>query len=242
MLLAFLLLVSVVTVGCGVESSAEKARTITAQQHKQLEILERYFPIVPDSIAALYRHFDPVTFRDTYATELAETSWLVDSLNANLPSRLRIDTLAIDHSFEGISEAGCAGKALYISSSYFYLYNDIKVIRSIVFHEFGHLYYNLLDRSQVNEVSNLWLDLQRADGLYLFHDGEYRNNSRFGGHPEDSPAELFASAFNLLQNNPSSVAIRSWLLPESQRTVVDRLSAIVRQATGQTLPCARPLE
>jgi hypothetical protein len=242
MLPAFLLLASVVIAGCGVEPSAEKARTITKQQRQQLEILERYFPIVPDSIAALYRHFDPVTFRDTFSAELAETSRLVDSLNANLPSQLRIDTLAIDHSFEGISEAGHAGKALYISSSYFYLYNDIKVIRSVVFHEFGHLYYGMLDRSQVNEISNLWLELQRADGLYLFHDGEYRYNSRFGGHPEDSPAELFASAFNLLQNSSRSVAIRSWLLPESHRTIVDRLSAIVRQAAGRTIPPARPSE
>lgn len=239
-LAAFLLLVSVGAAGCSAEPSAEKARTVTEEQRQQLEILEGYFPLLPDSIVALYSRYDPVTFRDTFAAELAETSRLVDSLNDNLPSRLRIDTLAIDHSFEGISDAGRSGRALYISSSYFYLYHDIKVIRSVVFHEFGHLYYLVLDRSQFNEVSNLWLDLQRTAGFYLFHDGEYSHNSRFGGHPEDSPAELFASAFNLLQNNSQSVEVRLSLLPESQRTIVDRISAIVSHATARGASPSKP--
>jgi hypothetical protein len=242
MLPTLLFVASLFAMACAPEHSAEKERTISDQQLQQLEILEGYFPIVPDSIAALYRRYDPVTFHTAFAAELAETGRLVDSLNANLPFRLRIDTLAIDHSFEGISEAGRSGRALYISSSYFYLYHDMKVLRSVVFHEFGHLYYTVLDRSEINEISNLWLDLQRTAAFYLFHDGEYSHNSRFGGHPEDSPAELFASAFNLLQNNSQSVAIRSWLLPESQRTIVDRLSAIVSKAAGRSAPGAKPAE
>jgi hypothetical protein len=54
----------------------------------------------------------------------------------------------------------------------------------------------------------LWLQVQESALFYLFRDGEYSGNARFGGHPEESPAELFASAFNLARNRPEEIAAR----------------------------------
>jgi len=162
-----------------------------------LQIIERNLPVTPDSVAILYLKNDPETFYKIYASYLVAATQLIDSLNAPLPSYLHIDTLSIDHAFENIGEAAHEGNIIYLSSSYFYLYNDPVVIRSVILHEFGHLYYRLLTPHQLRVLTEVWLDLHDPSGFYLFRDREYPHNSRFGGHPEDSPSELAGHAVEI---------------------------------------------
>ena len=223
--------------GCLSLLPSVRERSINDQQLQSLRIIERNLPVTPDSVANLYLRYDPETFHKTYSAYLTEAGLLVDSLNAPLPVYQRIDTLAIDHAFENIGQAAHQGNSIYLSSSYFYLYNDPAMIRSVIYHEFGHLYYRLLTPHQLRVLTEVWLDLHDPSGFYLFRDGEYPHNSRFGGHPEDSPSELFASAFNLFCNNAGSLDIRSWLLPEGQRPVLERLRDLVHEVTNR--PAAR---
>jgi hypothetical protein len=208
-------------------------RAVTPQQMESLRVMETNLPMTPDSIVALYKHYDPNTFHTTYKAYLLQAAHIIDSLNQGLPDSLRIDTLAIDHSFENIGVAARIGRSIYISSSYFYLYNDTVIIRSILFHEFGHSYYYLLDKLQLQRLVDIWLDLHDPPAFYLFRDREYSHNSRFGGHPDESPAELFASAFNLLFNNPTSISNRAWLLPENQRPMLDRITGLLNELISQ---------
>jgi len=233
---AHFIIASILLSGCS--ASLPPPRRLNDGQLHSLQIIERILPVTPDSVATLYLHNDPETFHKTYAHYLTAASQLIDSLNAPLPAYLRVDTLSIDHTFENIGEAAHEGNFIYLSSSFFYLYNDSAVIRSVIFHEFGHIYYMILTQRQLRVLTEIWLDLHDPSGFYLFRDREYPHNTRFGGHPEDSPSELFASAFNLLCNNTGSIITRSWLLEEHQRPVFERLNRLIHEITDH--PDARP--
>jgi hypothetical protein len=221
------MLLLVALCGCGGSS-----RTVTLEQIEELRTLEALLPVVADSVAERYKRYEPALFYATYGDLLRGATAVVDSLNTPLPRAFRIDTLAIDHTFENLGEAARAGRTLYLSSSYFYLYESLPLIRSVIWHEFGHIYYSRLDADARREMEQIWLESRSTATFYVFRDGEYSQNARFGGHPEDSPEELFASAFNLLANNHEEVSVRvGYLTPAGQETA-GRLRAFV----GRILP------
>ena len=200
---------------------------VTLQQIEELRSVDALLPLDPDSIANLYRRYDPPTFYAAYGDEIRALALLIDSLNAPLPPSLHIDTLSIDHTFTNIGEAAIRGQALYLSSSYFYMYASPEVCRSVVTHEFGHRYYQTLSPLVHASLDSTWNALQRSALFYIFRDGEYAGNARFGGHPEDDPAELFASAFNVIRNRPAELASRLLFVSNQDRPVADRVIAIV---------------
>jgi hypothetical protein len=200
---------------------------VTLRQIEELRSVEALLPLHADSILVLYRRYDPKTFYATFGPRINKLGLLIDSLNRPLDSSLGIDTLSIDHTFENIGEAALLGKTLFLSASYFYMYQSPEVCRSVVTHEFGHVYFQLLDPEALSELNQLWRQLQRSALFYLFRDGEYSGNAHFGGHPEDNPEELFASAFNLFRNRPQEVAFRLLFVTTSDRRLVDRVKDIV---------------
>ena len=212
--------------GCGGSS-----RTVTLEQIEELRTMESLLPIVADSVVDRYERYEPALFYATYGNLVREATAIVDSLNRPLPGSLRIDTLAIDHTFESLGEAARRGRTLYLSSSYFYLYESLPVIRSVIWHEFGHVYYSRLSTSGLRNMEDIWRASRATAMFYVFRDGEYSRNARFGGHPEDSPEELFASAFNLLSNNPEELSARVTYLTSKEAAVVDRLRELVRQVS-----------
>jgi hypothetical protein len=199
----------------------------TLSQVEELRSVEALLPLHPDSIVALYQRYDPQTFYHAFGSRVNALGLLIDTLNSPLRPSLRIDTLSIDHTFESIGEAALRGKTLFISSSYFYMYESPEVCRSVVTHEFGHIYYRLLDPGSHSELDILWERIQRSALFYIFRDGEYAGNARFGGHPEESPAELFASTFNLLRNRPQELSSRMLFVSIPDRQLVDRVIAIL---------------
>lgn len=222
-----------VMMGCRSSELQVNSKTISIRQLESLRLKEGFFSVTPDSIIKLYKLNDPATFHSVNAFSLRSAVQLLDSLNAGLPDSMRVDTLAIDHTFENIGEAAHQWNTIFLSSSYFYLYNDSSVIRSVLFHEFGHLYYQTLDKRDLQLLSQIWVDLHEPNSFFLFRDGEYLYNSRFGGHPEDSPSELFASAFNLFCNNDKSVLTRAWLLPPVQLPRIEQLRNLVQNTAEQ---------
>lgn len=202
MALAF---VGVLITGCG---SGNESQRVTIAQIEALESFESLIPMTSDSVVELYRKADPKLFRETYSSLLEGAGRLVDSLNRLVKPASRIDTLALDHSFENFGNAACTGRTICLSSSYFFLYNDLSVIRSVILHEFGHIIYRELSPLQQQELEHLWDRLGDAALLYLYRDGEYSGNAKFGGHPYDSPTEFFASAFNLLNSRESEFVSR----------------------------------
>jgi hypothetical protein len=196
---------AVLLMGCG---QAREASRVTVTQLEALEAFDALLPVGPDSVLQLYRRSNPADFHKKYQQQLDDASWLIDSLNALLDVRSRIDTLAIDHAFENFGEAGCSGHSIHVSISYFLLYDDPSVIRSVITHEVGHKIYQQLSDTQRLSFEELWVQMGAAALLYLFRDGEYSGNPKFGGHPYDSPDELFASAFNLLNNREKELAVR----------------------------------
>ena len=203
----------------------------TLSQVEELRSMEVLLPLHPDSIVARYQQYDPRTFYATFGARLNALGLLIDTLNGPLQPSVRVDTLSIDHTFENIGEAALRGKTLFLSSSYFYMYESPEVCRSVVTHEFGHIYYHLLDPASLDELDQVWQRIQRSALFYIFRDGEYADNARFGGHPEESPAELFASAFNLLRNRPQELASRMLFVSNPDRQLVDRVHAIVARAS-----------
>ena len=197
--------------------------------------MESLLPIVADSVVERYERYEPGLFYATYGDLVRGASAIVDSLNRSLPGSLRIDTLAIDHTFESLGEAARRGRTLYLSSSYFYLYENLAVIRSVIWHEFGHVYYARLSARRRMNMEEIWQASRATAMFYVFRDGEYSRNARFGGHPEDSPEELFASAFNLFANNPDEVTARTGYLTSREADIVQRLREVVERSFSRAL-------
>jgi hypothetical protein len=207
---------------------------VTLQQIEELRSNDALLPLDADSIASLYHYYDPQTFYSTFGGRIRSLALLVDTLNRPLDHSIRLDTLSIDHTFENIGEAGVRGRTLFISSSYFYMYTSSEVCRSVVTHEFGHQYYLGLSRSAAGALDTAWIGLRSAALFYIFRDGEYSGNARFGGHPDESPAELFASAFNLVRNRPGELASRLLFVSNQNRRVTDHIITIVETEARQT--------
>jgi hypothetical protein len=215
--------------GCG---PSKESGGVTVAQTQALESFESLLPIETDSVIELYRQNDPARFYATYKRQLEDISRYVDSLNRMLDTHSRIDTLAIDHTFENFGTAACAGRTIYLSSSYFLLYNDATVVRSVVTHEFGHIVYQRLSDPVRIRFEELWVQLSNAALLYLFRDGEYSGNAKFGGHPYDSPAEFFASAFNLFSNREKELQSRLQYVDPDHFPLIERLKRTVVEATS----------
>lgn len=211
--------------GCSSNNKTSKETTIT--QLELFQNIEAYLPILPDSIIARYQRYDSTAFRKIHQVKLSMILNLVDSLNKNIPEYLQIDTLSIDHSFNNIIEAGRKGKTIYISSSYFIIYDDISIFRYIIFHEYGHLIYELLDGSIIDELETIWRECKQNALLYLFHDAEYSGNARFGGHPNESAEEMFASAFNILNNKKNEFHFRLKYVDVRHLGLMKRLEDII---------------
>jgi hypothetical protein len=202
---------------------------VSVQIREGLGLFESLIPIPPDSVVELYEDFEPSRFHKTYSEYLASARRFMDTLNAPLDPTLRIDTLAIDHAIENFANAARVNKTIFISSSYFFLFNDPAVIRSVISHEFGHIYYQQLSRTERDEVEQIWNSLKERALFYIFRDGEYSGNAKFGGHPEESPAELFASAFNLFLNKFDEMKARLQFVEPQHHALVNRLRQLARR-------------
>jgi hypothetical protein len=210
----------------------ESGIRVTLRQYERLQDMETELPLPPDSIAARYQRFDSAAFRNLYHVKLAAVCALIDSLNGEFPDSLRIDTLSIDHAVANLGEAGRRKHTLFISSSYFIIFDDQRVLRSVVFHEFGHLKYAEQPPALEAEIDSLWNALQRSSLLYLLRDGEYSGNARFGGHPNDSPSEMFASTFNLMNNRVEEMQARLKYVDPEHQALLRRLFEIVLVPTA----------
>jgi hypothetical protein len=208
--------------GC---TTTKESASVTISQIAALESFDSLLPVAPDSVIELYRRNDPQRFHATYAKQLDDAGRYVDSLNSLLDARSRIDTLAVDHSFENFGMAACSGHTIYLSSSYFLLYGDPAVVRSVITHEFGHVIYQLQPEAQRKEFEETWTQLRAAALLYLFRDGEYSGNARFGGHPYESASELFASAFNLFSNREKELTSRLQYVTPNHLPLIEHLKS-----------------
>jgi hypothetical protein len=181
---------------------------ISTNQIEYLKNIEAYLPMLPDSIINQYKHYDKKAFHKKYQQKITFIKHFIDSLNAIVGPYWSIDTISIDHTVENFGTAAYQGRTLYVSSSYFFVYAGTEVLRSIITHEFGHIYYARLIPYDTSLVHYTLLTLKKSALLYLFHDGEYSHNARFGGHPGDSSEELFASAYNLFTNQTEEFEVR----------------------------------
>jgi hypothetical protein len=193
-----------------------------------LGLFDSLIPVGADSVLELYRKFDPTTFQSVYKSEVSNVRDFVDSMNASLDPSSRINTLAIDHSLENFGNAARVGNTLFLSSSYFFLFNNLSVLHSVITHEYGHIHYGKLSASQRQELYGIWAELKDHALFYLFRDGEYSGNAKFGGHPYDSPAELFASGFNLYLNRTEELKARLQYVDPGNLRLVKRFEEIVR--------------
>lgn len=234
---AGIFLIAFIGVATGLDSGCAPAGPtagITVTQVESLRDLEAVLPLTPDSVLSRYRNYDSVAFREVYSGKLAEVTALIDSLNGALPSSVRIDTLAIDHSFGALGVAARIRNTIMVSASYFIVFDDPGVLRSVVFHEFGHIQYSRLGADVGLVVDSIWRKLEEGALLYLFHDGEYSGNARFGGHPDENPSELFASAYNLAHNRMNEVNARLTYVDPRHYPVIRRLLVL----TGAAPPAA----
>jgi len=230
--LGALILIGALAAGCGgsrppVAAEEEDHPDITVTDIEGLESFDNLLPVPPDSVVRLYRRYDRRSFYREFGPDLQLLTALLDSLNAFLPPARRIDTLAIDHTFANLGNAGRTGRTLSISGSYFYLYRGRPVLRSVVMHEYGHVFGEMLDAAARAELEEVWRGIRGAALFYVFRDGEYSGNAWFGGHPEESPGELFASAFNIFNSRPDELRARLRYVPEEHRELVDRLRTLV---------------
>ena len=230
---ALLFLASFLVAGCAGSGAADNR--ITVAQFESLNDLESLLPLTPDSIVTRYRNYDSLAFRKIYKDKLVYVTDLIDSLNGSVPDSLRIDTLAIDHSFGTFGEAARSGRSIVISASYFIVFDDWSILRSVVFHEFGHIRHDMLGADVKAELAAIWKELEVSALLYLFRDGEYSGNARFGGHPDDSPAELYASAFNLVQNRLPEIRVRLTYVENRHFPLIRRLATLAG-AGGDPFP------
>ncbi|MFN0157580.1 MAG: hypothetical protein ACKVRP_05845 [Bacteroidota bacterium] len=214
--------------GCGTST-----RQVTVSKIENLRSQEALLPLATDSIVERYRRNSPEEFYRAYTPRIEELRLYVDSLNTYLDPSSMIDTLAIDHTFENLGTAARIGKTIHLSSSYFFMFDDPTVIRSVVTHEFGHIHYDHLTPFALRELADIWEQMRGSALFYLFRDGEYSGNARFGGHPDESPEELFASAFNLFNNKSEELGARFRYVDQVHLELVERLRDIVH-STGSS--------
>jgi hypothetical protein len=228
---AHLILLAALLSACGsgsdLLSESGYSGTLTIGQIEELRSREALLPIAPDSVIERYRRYPPPVFYQTFSPAIVAVAEFIDTLNQDLPPDLRIDTLAIDHTFENIGSAGRTGTKLYLSSSFFFIYDNRAVLRSVITHEYGHIHYDLLTPLQREELVEIWTALQASALFYVFLDGEYSANARFGGHPQDTPEELFASAFNLFRNNERELQARLQYVDPQHYSMISRLRSLV---------------
>jgi hypothetical protein len=207
---------------------------VTLASVEELRSIEALLPLAPDSIVQLYRYFTPERFYAEFTPRIELTRTLIDSLNGGLEPHWRIDTLSIDHTIENFGTAARSGQTLYLSSSYYFCFRDQSVIRAAVLHEFGHIHYEMLDSTQRTMAQALWTGVRLGALTYLFRDGEYSGNARFGGHPEDSPEELFASAFNLFTNRPDELEARFRFVDPAHLPLLRELGRLVSESLSRS--------
>jgi hypothetical protein len=200
---------------------------VTVAQIEELRNIEDLLPTAPDSIIERYRRYDRETFYRTFTPRIQAVSALIDSLNQGLDPWSSIDTLAIDHTFENFGTAARMGKTIVLSGSYFFAFDDPRVARSAVLHEYGHIYYEMLSPERRAAMDTLWRQTQSAALFYIFRDGEYSGNARFGGHPDESPEELYASAFNLFSSRGEELAARLQFVDPKHLPLIERLRRLV---------------
>jgi hypothetical protein len=227
------LLILLIAPGCATISSHSGERQthveVTVEQQEYLDKFESLIPISPDRVADLYAQCPPDSFGVRYRDYMNFVSTLVDSFNRTIPNPYSIDTLCICHAIENFADAGRSGHTLFISSSYFLLFNDKHILRSLLTHEFGHIHYLLLDSARTRQIGSVWAYFRESALFYLFRDGEYSANARFGGHPEESPSELFASAYNLLRNEPQELHARLGYVASEHSAVLAQMLHLVSQ-------------
>ncbi|HSQ76212.1 MAG TPA: hypothetical protein VLT13_11680 [Bacteroidota bacterium] len=200
---------------------------VTISQRARIELYDSLIPVPPDTVIAMYNECPPEEFHKRYKPLMEFVTALIDSFNQTIGSSYSIDTLHISHSIENFAEAGQSGKTLFISSSYFMLFNDQGILRSLLTHEFGHVRYRMLDSAATDLTARLWARLQETALFYLFRDGEYSGNAWFGGHPEDHPSELFASAYNLVHNRPEELRVRFTYVSNVHIPLLNEVIALV---------------
>lgn len=222
-------LLFVLFTGCAPASSPTRVEIIEG-----LGLFDSLIPVPADSIIGLYERYDPATFHSIYKNDLELVQQFIDSMNTHLDEASRIDTLAIDHALENFGNAARSQKTIFISSSYFFLFNDPAVVRSVLTHEFGHIYYDRLTPDQRGMLEQIWLEMQERALFYIFRDGEYSENAKFGGHPDESPAELFASGFNLFNNKQDELNVRLRYVSTEHHQLVERLRNLVVASTLST--------
>jgi len=222
--------------GCGSRIGVEVSPIVTVAQVEELRSMEVLLPLAADSVVEMYRRYSPATFRERYQASIEYICRLMDSMNITLEPPQRLDTLSIDHTFENFGTAAHGAKTLSISSSYFYLYKSPFVLKSVVTHEYGHVMYRLLDDRQRSQVDSIWLLLRGSALFYLFRDGEYSLNAKFGGHPEESAGELFASAYNLVNNRNEELEARLLFVDPPSLPIIERLRALVRLRPAAPTP------
>lgn len=229
MVKATLLILCAVLVDCtGIGTNrSDDGSPVTFAQVEELRSLEALLPLAPDSVVAIYKNYDRETFYKKYTPVIEDLRRYIDSLNTYVESWASIETLAVDHTVENFGSAGRVGRTVYLSSSYFFMFDDVNILHSVITHEFGHIHYDALSADELKELSAIWLRLQELALLYLFRDGEYSGNARFGGHPYDSAEEFFASAFNLLNNRSDELRSRLVYVDPPHRHIIARVERLV---------------
>lgn len=210
----------------------DQDRRVAVAEVDSLKMFESLLPVETDSVLRVYSRYNRENFYATYQPRIEFARRFIDSVNVSLDPSIRIDTLSIDHSLENFGNAAVVGKTIYLSSCYFFLFSDLAVIRGLITHEFGHLIYRQAPVALRTEVEEVWQHLRESALLYLFREGEYSGNARFGGHPEDNPGELFASAFNLFANVPEELMARLRYVEPRFHTLIRRLETLVRNASA----------
>ncbi len=218
---------SLVPIACS-SSEVTTSGGVTVVSSGTLEEFEGYIPIAPDSVVELYRTYNQQRFYERYGEEVRRTAVLLDSLNQDIPPSQRIDTLSIEFALEQFGSAVRKGRSIGLSSGFFFVYNNPSILRSILFHEHGHVRYEMLSQEDQSIVQRMWNTLQRAALMYVFIDGEYSGNAWFGGHPEENPEELFASAYNLFHNKPDEFRATMRYVPAEYYEFIDSLRSVVR--------------
>lgn len=129
---------------------------VTVAMIEELRSMEDLLPAAPDSILARYRRYDRDSFYRAFGPRLEDVRRLVDSLNAGLDPWSSVDTLAIDHTLENFGTAARNGKTIHLSGSYFFAFDDPRVAKSAVLHEFGHIRHDMLSPERRAVLDSLW--------------------------------------------------------------------------------------
>lgn len=157
--------------------------------------------VCEDSLVKVrYAQYDRADFLKRFKIKAEAAACFINSLNHAYPALPPVSVVYIVSGKDWYKTDCYFDGSIFVSSGEFFMDDTLSIGRLlyVLAHEWGHSLYDYVSKDWEAGFAFhlLWYFCKLNDSFHFFEDRLYTND--WGGHPQDHPSELFASAFNIL--------------------------------------------